>query len=359
MSEKSKRLMMIYSRLKSGPVTIEMLSAWANKNGVQISPRTFYRDLEDLENSLMLSDKKLVVTVGEKNRKSWKIEYINDEAPLTEFDINSYILFQHFLPLAVTSSRKDSIEKMRQLFYEKHSKSQFEHFVDVAKQQISSSHFFEGSDFTDHPQILDDCIWSVQNKRIMELQLVNYDYTSISSHIVFPQMFLPIQILYHRGVVHISGFLENSDQLLIFGLEQIEKYKLTNEPFDNTGLLQKLETELLNRFGITQNINQEVYDIELEFTKRTGTFVHKLFWHETQTFEQLENGNFLMTLNCGINRELVGWIFQWMSNVKVLKPDLLHNMVFEKYQEMVQLYDRDAALISNNSFRPSHVVDNL
>ena len=136
MSEKSKRLMMIYSRLKSGPVTIEMLSAWANKNGVQISPRTFYRDLEDLENSLMLSDQKLVVTVGEKNRKSWKIEYINDEAPLTEFDINSYILFQHFLPLAVTSSRKDSIEKMRRLFYQKHSKSHFEHFVDVAKQQI-------------------------------------------------------------------------------------------------------------------------------------------------------------------------------------------------------------------------------
>ena len=62
MSEKSKRLMMIYTRLKSGPVTIEMLSAWAQKNDVQISTRTFYRDLYDLESSFIPRNEKLVVT---------------------------------------------------------------------------------------------------------------------------------------------------------------------------------------------------------------------------------------------------------------------------------------------------------
>lgn len=345
MSEKSKRLMMIYSRLKTGPVTIEMLSAWANKNGVQISPRTFYRDLEDLEDSLMLSDEKLVVSVGEKNRKSWKIEYINDEAPLTEFDVNSFILFQHFLPLAVTSSRNDSIKKMRQLFYQKYSKSQFENYVDVAKQQISSSHFFERSDFTDHRKILDDCIWSVQNKRELELLSVNYDCSSNFSQIDFPQVFLPIQILYHRGVVHVSGFFKESDQLLIYELEQIGKYKLTNKPFDNNYLLQQLQTELLKRFGITQNINDDVYDIKLEFTKRIGNFIQNLFWHETQSFEKMENGNLLMTLNCGINRELIGWIFQWMSNVKVLKPEVLQELVLKEYKEIVQFYEGKSVLM--------------
>ena len=59
MSEKSKRLMMIYSRLKSGPMTIEMLSDWAQKYDVQISTRTFYRDLQDLENSFIPQPGKL------------------------------------------------------------------------------------------------------------------------------------------------------------------------------------------------------------------------------------------------------------------------------------------------------------
>lgn len=353
MSEKSKRLMMIYSRLKSGPVTIDMLSNWAKKNDVQISSRTFYRDLYDLENSVILPNQKLVVAIGEKNRKTWKIEYINQEEPLTEFDINSYILFQNFLPLSIIASRKDSLGKIVGLFYEKYSKSQFEHFVNVAKMQIKATHFFEGTVFTDYHKILDDCIWSIQNKREIELLSVNYDYTSISSHLKFPQVFLPIQILYHRGVVHVSGFLKSNHQLLILGLEQIEKYKLTNDPFDNRGHLQYLENELARRFGITQNINDEIYDIEIEFTQRTGTFVHKQFWNESQKFEQLENGNFLMKINCGINRELIGWIFQWMSNVKVIKPTLLKELVAQKYKEMVQLYEEDTSLVSNNSYRPT------
>ena len=350
MSEKSRRLMMIYSRLKSSPVTIEMLSNWANKNDIQISSRSFYRDLYDLENCIIPSNEKLVVSVGEKNRKTWKIEYINQEEPLNEFDVNSFILFQHFLPLSITSSRKDSIEKMRLLFYQKYSKSQFEHFADVAKTQISASHFYEASVFTNYHKILDDCIWSIQNKREMELLGINYDYTSISSHLIFPQIFLPIQVLYHRGVIHVSGFIKENNQLLILGLEQIERYKLTNNPFDNNGLVNDLENQLSKRFGISQNINNEVYDIE--FTKRTGTFVHKQFWNESQKFEQLENGNFIMTMNCGINRELIGWIFQWMSNAKVLKPQILQGLVKKKYKEMVKIYEEETLLVSNNSFRP-------
>lgn len=357
MSEKSKRLMMIYSRLKSGPITIEMLTDWAQKYDVQISTRTFYRDLCDLENSFIPADEKLVVMVGEKNRKTWKIEYVNEEEPLTEFDLNSYILFQNFLPLSVTSSRKNSLEKIRSLFYQKYSKSQFEYFVNVAKSQIKASHFHEGSVFTEYHKILDDCIWSIQNKRKIQLISINYDYTSISTEVTFPQTLYPIQILYHRGVVHISGFLEDSSQLVILGVEQIDKYKLTNNPFENTYYLNHLELALSKRFGITQNINDEVYNIEIEFSKRTGTFVHKQFWHDSQNFEQLENGNFLMTLNCGINRELIGWIFQWMSNAKVLKPPILRSLVAEKYREMVQIYEKDIALVSNNSYRPSQVVD--
>ena len=353
MSEKSKRLMMIYSRLKSSPVTIEMLSSWAQKNDVQISSRTFYRDLYDLENSVILPNEKLVVAVGEKNRKTWKIEYVNHEEPLTEFDINSYVLFQKFLPLSIVSSRKDSHEKFTSLFYKKYSKSQFENFVDVAKSQIKATHFYEGTVFTDYHKILDDCIWSIQNKRKMQLISINYDYTSLSKMVAFPQIFYPVQILYHRGVVHVSGFLQDDNQLVVLGLDQIEQYKLTNDLFENKDYVNQLETALSKRFGITQNINDEVYEIEIILSERTGRFVTKLFWHETQQFEKLENGNFLMTMKCGLNRELVGWIFQWMSNAKVLKPELLKDLVKEKYIEMVQLYDNDKLLVSNNSYRPT------
>ena len=75
MSIKSERLLKIYSLLKRGPVSVEILKHWAAKNDIKISDRTIYRDMINLENSLMLPDEKLVVSVGEKNKKVWKIEY--------------------------------------------------------------------------------------------------------------------------------------------------------------------------------------------------------------------------------------------------------------------------------------------
>lgn len=357
MSEKSKRLMMIYSRLKSGPVTIEMLTSWAKKNDIQISTRAFYRDLNDLENSVILPNEKLVIAVGEKNRKTWKIEYINEEEPLTVFDINSYILFQNFLPLSVITTREKSLEKIRSLFYHQYSKSQFENFVNVAKQQIQASHFFEGTFVQDHHKILDDCIWSIQNKRKMEILAIKFDFNDSSPEIVFPQTFLPIQILYHRGIVNVSGFLSKNNQLVFWGVDQISNYKLTNEPFDNTGCLEELEKEMTKRFGISKNINSEVYDIEIEFTEMLGTFVSNLIWHPTQEFQQVENGNYLMKMKCGVNIELVSWIFEWMSDAKILKPEILKTAVVDKLKLMFTNYDEDFTRSHSTNFQDHVLVD--
>jgi hypothetical protein len=45
-------------------------------------------------------------------------------------------------------------------------------------------------------------------------------------------------------------------------------------------------------------------------------------WHATQKFPK-KNGNTLMYLECGINRELLGWLFQWMYNIRVVEPEIL------------------------------------
>ncbi len=352
MSNRSNRLLKIYSRLKLSPVTIEILENWAVKNDFNFSTRTFYRDLEILERSLILSNEKLTVTIGEKNKKTWKIVQLNREEPLTEFDINSYILFKSFIPLPVVSARNESLGRILQIFYSNFSKSHFENFVNVAQSQITSSHFFEGLVFDNYRKILDDCIWSIQNKREMELISINYDFTSIGSSITFPQTFLPIQILYHRGLIYLSGFIKNDKKLIFLGLEQIKKYKLSNVLFENKKLLSMLEKELSNRFGITQNINTEIYNIEIEFSELTGNFVRHQHWHNSQNFQRLENGNFLLKMTCGINRELVGWIFQWMSNIKIVKPEILKTMVIDKLKEILDGYESDNVMVYNNSFLP-------
>lgn len=350
MYRKANRLLKIYSLLKRGPVTIETIKQWARNNNINISERTFYRDLNDLEDLLLLEDEKIVVKVGEKNKKVWKIEYAHSSEELNEYDINSYLLFKSFLPLPVLLSRKKSLEKIENLFYTANSKSKFENFVTVADSQIISSHFFEGTKAS-FENILDDVIWSIQNKREIRVFEISHDYTSISPKVKFPTYFLPLQLLYHRGIVHLAGLLKSDNKLLIIALEQLTSYKLTNNMFESAALLERLDTEMRKRFGITENKDDHLYDIEIEFSKITGAYIRNQFWHPTQDFEILESGNIILKMKCGINRELVGWIFQWMSNAKVRQPQVLKDMVLTKMEELLHSYKAEESLISNNSFR--------
>lgn len=101
MTDRATRLLKIYSRLRRGPVTIEILTKWASKNGIEVSPRSLYRDLKEIEQLQLIDGETIVVTEGEKNRKIWKIEFSENQRHISEYDINSYALFKNFATLPV------------------------------------------------------------------------------------------------------------------------------------------------------------------------------------------------------------------------------------------------------------------
>lgn len=53
-----------------------------------------------------------------------------------------------------------------------------------------------------------------------------------------------------------------------------------------------------------------------------GEFITNHFWHPTQKFTK-RNGNIIVHFTCGINREFIGWFFQWMYNVRIIEPKIL------------------------------------
>lgn len=267
---------------------------------------------------------------------------------LTEFDINSYLLFSNFLPRPIMESRTESLLRMKEIFYKTYSKSRFE---DYAGRQLESTRFGEFHGDEGYAKLLEDLLWSMRTNREIELLKVDFDITSISKSVTFHMRFLPLKLVYHRGVVHLGGFHKESNRLILLAPSQITEYQLTNVSFKNTMLLKKFNDEMLNRFGITENMDDEVYDIELEFSEMLGCFVKNDYWHPTQKFVQKENGNFIMTMRCGISRELVGWIFMWMKNVRVLNPPILKEIVLDKYREVLNDYETENPLVSNNSFR--------
>lgn len=83
------------------------------------------------------------------------------------------------------------------------------------------------------------------------------------------------------------------------------------------------------RFGITKRskVSNKPEKIELHFSRITGSFIEKFSWHNSQNIRKVDN-HYRVEFESEINRELVGWIFQWMNNVKIIKP-----------KELQELYD--------------------
>jgi predicted DNA-binding transcriptional regulator YafY len=115
-------------------------------------------------------------------------------------------------------------------------------------------------------------------------------------------------------------------------------------------LYQKvLEQELHSRFGITKNINSEIYTIKIEIANVLSDFLQNHIWHPTQHFSK-KGGKTILTLQCGINRELIGWLFQWLYNIKIIEPLQLRDYYEKTLFEISAVNQGRRPLVYRNIF---------
>ena len=166
----------------------------------------------------------------------------------------------------------------------------------------------------------------------------NYNFTTNNIS------FIPLKIINHRDTYYVGGFNNNKKCIQIYGINQLEKVIIEKNCKNQLELIEKLNIELYNRFGVTKNINSETYTIKIEISSVLAGFIKSHHWHESQKFYK-KGGNTLMVLNCGINRELLGWLFQWMYNIRVIEPKILKDY-----------YEKTIKEIQNNSVSKTPLV---
>jgi hypothetical protein len=73
------------------------------------------------------------------------------------------------------------------------------------------------------------------------------------------------------------------------------------------------------------------------------------FWHSSQSFKE-QNGKIIMYLHCGINRELIGWLYMWMYNVRVVEPQILKDYYTKALKKITQVNNEVQPLVYQNVF---------
>ena len=337
--------MRIYDRLKQSPVSLDILYDWSVKAGMNVSRRTLYRYLNNLATTVDFRGEKLLVTNNEFNKKVWKIEYDESSGKLNQFDINSYYILRNFIPNSLGGPRLGSLKKLDEFIYSSSSKSDFVGNVDANNLAFIRTNYFDANYSEAHHNILEEIIAAIQHHRKICVEEYNWDIKMLPEGFKTGMLVLPIKLLFHFGLLYTCVYVEQLKKITLLPLSDILKLSVVKESF-NPGYYQEILNKFLDTtFGILPNFDNEIYDIEIEFAGNTGKFIQVMNWHHSQKFSLLENGNMLMQLHCGINRELVGFVMYFLDNARVLKPANLKNMVIAKLAATLSNYTNNSELV--------------
>ncbi len=290
--KKSKRISIILNHLKESKLTANELHNIFKDKSINISLRQLQRDINELENFLDRSE------ILNKVKSDKKIFYfISKNSKLTVDKLNIIDTFFYF-----------PIE----------------------------------NDFNKNLMLFDTAI---NQKSAVMISSIKNDLTSDNSNFEFePFILYPISIINHRNLKYIGGWNPQKKQIQIFGINQISEFSIEDKKFKLNKIKQKFHEELDKRFGVTKNIDENVYEIKIEISKVLGNFIKSHYWHKTQKIQVKDNKTFLF-LKCGINRELLGWLFQWMYNIRVIEPKILKDY-----------YEKTIKEIQNNSVSKTPLV---
>jgi hypothetical protein len=347
-----ERLHFIYQLLEIEPRTVQDISKELATKGFTTASRQIYNDLVQLEKNYLRKNQQLQITTGQYNQKTYRLLYRDITIPVTGFDVNSYQLSRLSMTTYITEVRGESINKFRDIVAKKIMHLSKTKYAALPIEQNFNSHFFERKYTTAFNQMSEDIIWSIANNKIIEIINIYGDATNVSSDITYPFKLKPLLLVYHNGAYYMAGFIVKKNIFITIDLSKIVAYNITNQTFAYKESLPLAKAELQKRFGLTANIDNEIYAIELEFASITGEFISHYNWHITQTFTTLKNGNYRMKMHCGINRELFGWIFRWMGNVKIVGPKKLKDLYLEQLAIINQNHSSNQPLMYSNIFKP-------
>lgn len=318
MQKQLERLKLIYHFLQKNKADAKSILYFLVLNNASISLRQLQRDIVDVEKYFLQNSEKLQISVGKYQKKYWEILKIEDrnlKSKINENDANAL------------SKNDNQYSYLDTNFYKTNPLNYTEEILNRLQDAITRCKFIQITDLKNDFTV-DNYLFSINKID-----------------------FAPIFIIKHRNTLYVSGIENKSTNVLIYEIGQINNFKILNKEFDYNIFSNKVKLELDKRFGITKNINDEIYNLKLEFSSVTGALLTKYFWHHSQLFDK-SNGNIIMTMECGINRELIGWLFQWMYNVRIIEPPILIDIYKKTLNEITSNQKKGKPLVYKNIFEP-------
>lgn len=345
-SEYLQRLSAVRRFLSEEACDINDLISKLIKAGFNVSKRQVYFDIFNIDKHLLNKEEELVETLINKQKKVWRIvlQERSNPFPLSLDDTYKMLIVKDTLPVLVDGNN------IKNILYQLTSNtgSEVSHYKSNSKEIIIDTNFFQKKFNDSYFKSIKEFYNAIINHKKITILRKVLDATCVVTRTTNFNI-NPISLIYHSGSMYISGFTQTK-KVIILDVSQVVEYSISTKSFNKSiDFLPQLKQELFKRFGVSENIDDKVYDIEIELSTLTGEYLKLFNFHPTQKFRLTDNG-YILSLKCGINRELVAWIFGWMDNARILKPEKLKKIYIKQLNSIIRLNTTEVNLNYSNIF---------
>ena len=298
---KTNRLRLVYTTLKTRPFSLDELTELYVASGYLKSRRQIQRDLKEV--ALFFQEKESIKTFYVLKEK-----YFHIQSSQVSIDATNESLALHHTGFNLPKSKP--IENSNRA---------------IIQEAIS------------------------KNNLILIRNLKNDETGDNFSFITKKIQIIPVTLVFHRNNYYVGGYNVTQNRVVFYGVRQMEGITILPETCKTDDYSNLVSKELASRFGVTKNINSNIYTIQIEISNVLSEFIQNHTWHHSQEFEK-KKGKMLLTLTCGINRELLGWLLQWMYNIKIIEPKILRTYYERTIKEVLAVHDAKKSLVYKNIF---------
>lgn len=339
---KALRILIIEQFLKAGPETVESLAIKLKLKGFECSNRSIYRDLHVLQDHFNDPQLEIKCVETEFNRKKWVI-CKKEKGGYDDLDTFLKIfLLDQFTPDWLKELSGGALDKLQLYGFKVPSTSLgsiMSEFPSEAVMHTNWSEFFYSKNTLENTQKI---LWAIANKK--SVRMTHFFHNEWLEH-----DFKPYRLIYHRGTIHVSGWIIDEKKKTVFSIREIEainKLEISNErPRINISIREAIN-EINRRFGIHDTNEQEVKSIKIQMGEGPYLFLSRRIWHPSQKFYRDKKGQCFLELKCAISIELIGWLFSWLEHVKVIRPASLRKSMEERAAFIVKMYRNDLSPVN-------------
>ncbi|MGH7847926.1 MAG: helix-turn-helix transcriptional regulator [Candidatus Binatia bacterium] len=142
----------------------------------------------------------------------------------------------------------------------------------------------------------------------------------------------PYALLLYQSGLYLWGYSHTAADYRSFAVERIRQVELTEETF---AVRKDFSARKPRGFGIMEAAPQT---IRIRFSRPVAHFVKERQWHPTQTIEEIDGGDVIVTMHAGGLDEIAAWALSWGEDATVLEPPALVETVRQKLSSALAQY---------------------